>query len=76
MIIGAILQASSFSYSQLVVARIVTGVGNGLNVGAIHFIYCVLKSLRRFRRLLSLRIMQNVLLLRNEGASSWLRAVS
>lgn len=33
MIIGAILQASSFSYAQMVVARIVTGFGNGLNVG-------------------------------------------
>ena len=32
MIIGAILQATSFSYAQLVVARIVTGLGNGLNV--------------------------------------------
>lgn len=32
MIIGAILQATSFSYAQMVVARIVTGLGNGLNV--------------------------------------------
>jgi len=32
MIVGAILQASSFSYAQMVVARIVTGLGNGLNV--------------------------------------------
>lgn len=32
MIIGAILQATSFSYAQLVVARIITGLGNGLNV--------------------------------------------
>ncbi len=32
MTIGAILQTTSFSYAQLVVARIVTGVGNGLNV--------------------------------------------
>lgn len=32
MIIGAILQTSSFSYAQLVVARIITGIGNGLNV--------------------------------------------
>lgn len=32
MIIGAILQAASISYSMLVVARIVTGLGNGLNV--------------------------------------------
>lgn len=32
MIIGAILQTTSYSYAQLVVARIVTGIGNGLNV--------------------------------------------
>ena len=32
MIIGAILQTTSFSYAQMVVARIVTGLGNGLNV--------------------------------------------
>ncbi|TCD66942.1 hypothetical protein EIP91_000720 [Steccherinum ochraceum] len=31
MIIGAILQATSFSYAQMVVARIITGLGNGLN---------------------------------------------
>lgn len=32
MIIGAILQASSYSYAQMVVARIITGLGNGMNV--------------------------------------------
>lgn len=32
MIIGAILQATSFGYAQMVVARIITGLGNGLNV--------------------------------------------
>lgn len=32
MIIGAILQTTSFGYAQMVVARIVTGLGNGLNV--------------------------------------------
>ena len=36
MIIGAILQAASISYAMLVVARIITGVGNGLNVRNIH----------------------------------------
>lgn len=36
MIIGAILQTTSFSYAQLVVARIITGLGNGLNVR----VYC------------------------------------
>ena len=34
MIVGAILQASSFGYAQMIVARIVTGLGNGLNVSA------------------------------------------
>jgi len=33
MIIGAILQAASFSYAQMLVARVITGLGNGLNVG-------------------------------------------
>jgi len=32
MIIGAILQTASYGYAQMVVARIVTGLGNGLNV--------------------------------------------
>ncbi|ETW84398.1 MFS sugar transporter [Heterobasidion irregulare TC 32-1] len=35
MIIGAILQATSFSYAQMVVARIVTGLGNGLNTSTV-----------------------------------------
>ena len=37
MIVGAILQTTSFSYAQLVVARIITGLGNGLNVGITSF---------------------------------------
>jgi MFS family permease len=40
MIIGAILQTTSYSYAQLVVARIVTGVGNGLNVGISSLLDC------------------------------------
>ena len=32
MIIGAILQTASYGYAQMIVARIVTGLGNGLNV--------------------------------------------
>ena len=32
MIIGAILQAAAVSYAMMIVARIVTGFGNGLNV--------------------------------------------
>ncbi|KAH9939894.1 general substrate transporter [Amylocystis lapponica] len=35
MIIGAILQTTSFSYTQLVVARIITGLGNGLNTSTV-----------------------------------------
>lgn len=35
MIIGAILQAASFSLAQLIVGRIVTGVGNGLNTSTV-----------------------------------------
>ncbi|KAH7924024.1 general substrate transporter [Leucogyrophana mollusca] len=35
MIIGAILQTTSYSYSQLVVARIITGLGNGLNTSTV-----------------------------------------
>ncbi|KAF9230631.1 general substrate transporter [Melanogaster broomeanus] len=35
MIIGAILQATSYSYAQLVVARIITGMGNGLNTSTV-----------------------------------------
>jgi MFS family permease len=31
MIIGAILQAASVNYAMMIVARIVTGLGNGLN---------------------------------------------
>lgn len=32
MMVGAILQATSYSYAQILVARVVTGLGNGLNV--------------------------------------------
>ena len=50
MIIGAILQTTSFSYAQLVVARIVTGLGNGLNVSILsissHFLFAN-RSVRR-----------------------------
>ncbi|KAF7433183.1 hypothetical protein PC9H_005132 [Pleurotus ostreatus] len=35
MIIGAILQAAAFSYAQIIVARIVTGLGNGLNTSTV-----------------------------------------
>jgi len=35
MIVGAILQTTSFSYAQMVVARIVTGLGNGLNTSTV-----------------------------------------
>jgi len=35
MIVGAILQASSFTIAQLIVARIVSGVGNGMHTATI-----------------------------------------
>ncbi|KAJ3736502.1 general substrate transporter [Lentinula guzmanii] len=35
MTIGAIIQAASFSYAQIIVARIITGVGNGLNTSTV-----------------------------------------
>ncbi|KLO19831.1 general substrate transporter [Schizopora paradoxa] len=35
MIVGAILQTASFSYAQMIVARIVTGLGNGLNTSTV-----------------------------------------
>ncbi|KAL1709202.1 general substrate transporter [Schizophyllum commune] len=35
MIIGAILQTASYGYAQMIVARIVTGLGNGLNTSTV-----------------------------------------
>ncbi|PPQ77385.1 hypothetical protein CVT25_010967 [Psilocybe cyanescens] len=35
MIIGAILQATSFSYAHMLVARVITGLGNGLNTSTV-----------------------------------------
>lgn len=35
MVVGAILQASSFSLAQLIIGRIVTGFGNGLNTSTV-----------------------------------------
>jgi len=35
MIIGGILQAASFGRIQLIIGRVVTGVGNGMNTTAI-----------------------------------------
>ncbi|TFK43653.1 general substrate transporter [Crucibulum laeve] len=35
MIIGAILQAASFSYAQMLIARVITGLGNGLNTSTV-----------------------------------------
>ena len=34
MIIGAILQTAAVDYAMMIVARIITGLGNGLNVSA------------------------------------------
>jgi len=44
MIVGAILQTTSYSYAQLVVARIVTGVGNGLNTSTVPSYHAELSS--------------------------------
>lgn len=38
MIIGAALQTASVDYTMLVIARIITGVGNGLNVRSYHLL--------------------------------------
>ncbi|CZT43586.1 probable MFS monosaccharide transporter [Rhynchosporium secalis] len=35
MVIGAILQASSYSIAQFIIGRIVTGIGNGLNTSTV-----------------------------------------
>ncbi|KAF9452894.1 general substrate transporter [Macrolepiota fuliginosa MF-IS2] len=35
MIIGAIVQAASFSYAQILVARVISGLGNGLNTSTV-----------------------------------------
>ncbi|THU93674.1 general substrate transporter [Dendrothele bispora CBS 962.96] len=35
MIIGAILQTASYGYAQMIVARIVTGLGNGMNTSTV-----------------------------------------
>jgi MFS family permease len=61
MIIGAILQTTSYGYAQLVVARIVTGIGNGLNVGISLFLICppFLSRALLGRPLQYLAIMQN-----------------
>ena len=34
-VVGAVLQASSYSVPQMVIARIVTGIGNGINTATI-----------------------------------------
>ncbi|KAG1814728.1 general substrate transporter [Suillus subaureus] len=44
MIIGAILQTTSYSYAQLVVARVVTGIGNGLNTSTVPSYHAELSS--------------------------------
>ncbi|KAF8076264.1 general substrate transporter [Lyophyllum atratum] len=35
MVLGAILQAASYSYVQILVARVITGLGNGLNTSTV-----------------------------------------
>ncbi len=43
MIIGAIIQAASYSYAQILVARVITGLGNGLNVSLQIFILVLIE---------------------------------
>ena len=64
MIIGAILQAASISYAMLVVARIVTGLGNGLNVSNLRKDESYPNLLPRLLR--CLHIMPNARQLKNE----------
>ncbi|KIW13728.1 hypothetical protein PV08_08919 [Exophiala spinifera] len=35
MVIGAVLQAASYSVAQMIVGRIVSGIGNGMNTGTV-----------------------------------------
>ena len=35
MVVGGILQATSFGRIQLIIARVITGLGNGLNTSTI-----------------------------------------
>lgn len=35
MVIGAILQCSSYSIAQLIVGRLITGMGNGMNTSTV-----------------------------------------
>lgn len=67
MIVGAILLTTSYGYAQLVVARIVTGIGNGLNVSIPSLLipFPFLSSPSWNRLLQSLVIMQNSLQQRN-----------
>ncbi|KAL5501119.1 hypothetical protein ACEPAH_9506 [Sanghuangporus vaninii] len=47
MIIGAALQTASMSYAMLVVARIITGIGNGLNTSTVPSWHAELSSAER-----------------------------
>lgn len=67
MIIGAILQAASISYAMLVVARIVTGIGNGLNVSDLRKDESYSNRLPRLLRFL--HTMPNARQLKNEAPS-------
>ena len=68
MIVGAILQATSFSYAQMVVARIVTGLGNGLNVGGAFQTFARTQYITSHRHRPCLHTTQSVLRLHGEVA--------
>jgi len=61
MIVGAILQTASVNYPMMLVARVITGLGNGLNVSTMiqFFHWCVLKKMNCARPPQYHHIMQN-----------------
>lgn len=78
MIFGAILQTASYGYAQMVIARIVTGLGNGLNVRHNTFQRTFLSSNDGYdhRRRLCPRTMPNVPQPQDVVVLSWSKEVS
>jgi MFS family permease len=70
MIIGAILQTTSFGYAQMVVARIITGFGNGLNVGLAYMWFALRVLNHPLRPQPCLHITQSALRLQSAAATS------
>lgn len=76
MIVGAILQTTSINYSMMLVARVITGLGNGLNVSTIIQVFHVLKKMDCARPLQYHHITQNAPQPLNEVLWSWLKDAS